>query len=75
MDRTSILVDTIDYTKELLERIKSLQQEMEAGPNELNMSHIIKDAKPNEILVRKTPKVCSDSAATFSEVCIISKIP
>ncbi|KAF7830051.1 Transcription factor bHLH93 [Senna tora] len=29
MDRTSILGDTIDYMKELLEKIKSLQQQME----------------------------------------------
>ncbi|XP_022772266.1 transcription factor bHLH93-like [Durio zibethinus] len=56
MDRTSILGDTIDYTKELLERIKSLQQEIEAGSNGLNMAHIFKDVKPNEILVRNTPK-------------------
>ncbi|KAL4271305.1 hypothetical protein GQ457_13G009440 [Hibiscus cannabinus] len=49
MDRTSILGDTIDYTKELLERIKILQKEIADG---LNMDHIFK----NEILVRNTPK-------------------
>ncbi|KAK8649074.1 hypothetical protein V6N13_129810 [Hibiscus sabdariffa] len=49
MDRTSILGDTIDYTKELLERIKSLQKEIADG---LNMDHIFK----NEILVRNKPK-------------------
>ncbi|MBA0566021.1 hypothetical protein Golob_010872 [Gossypium lobatum] len=75
MDRTSILVDTIDYTKELLERIKSLQQEMEAGPNELNMSHIFKDVKPNEILVRKTPKfeVERRNVDTRIEICCTGK--
>ena len=29
MDRTAILGDTIDYMKELLERIRQLQEEME----------------------------------------------
>ncbi|KAK8705551.1 hypothetical protein V6N13_049151 [Hibiscus sabdariffa] len=53
MDRISILGDTIDYTKELLERIKSLQKEIADG---LNMDHIFKNEKPNEILVRNTPK-------------------
>ena len=69
MDRTSILGDTIDYMKELLERTKSLQQEIEADSNELNMAHIFKDVKPNEILVRNTPKVLDFSApflSTFS---------
>ncbi|GMJ02535.1 hypothetical protein HRI_003922700 [Hibiscus trionum] len=56
MDRTSILGDTIDYTKELLERIKSLQNEIAASSNGLNTDHIFKDEKPNEVLVRNTPK-------------------
>lgn len=59
MDRTSILGDTIDYTKELLERIKSLQQEVEAGSN---MDHIFKGEKPNEMLVRNTPKVILENS-------------
>ncbi|KAE8657021.1 Transcription factor bHLH93 [Hibiscus syriacus] len=56
MLRTSILGDTIDYTKELLERITNLQQEIEAGSSELKMAHIFNEIKPNDILVRKTPK-------------------
>ncbi|KAL4310051.1 hypothetical protein GQ457_01G011090 [Hibiscus cannabinus] len=56
MDRTSILGDTIDYTKELLERIKSLQKEIAANSNGLNTDHMFKDEKPNEIIVRNTPK-------------------
>ncbi|KAK8692414.1 hypothetical protein V6N13_075874 [Hibiscus sabdariffa] len=75
MDRTSILVDTIDYTKELLERIKSLQQEMEAGSNELNMAHIFNEVKPNELLVRKTPKLEVErrNADTRIEICFSGK--
>lgn len=60
MDRTSILGDTIDYMKELLERINNLQQEIdhEAGSNHLNMMGLFKDVKPNhELLVRNSPKV------------------
>ncbi|XP_047328739.1 transcription factor bHLH93-like [Impatiens glandulifera] len=34
MDRTSILGDTIDYMKELIERINNLQEEIEVGPDE-----------------------------------------
>ncbi|KAL0432639.1 UNVERIFIED_CONTAM: Transcription factor [Sesamum latifolium] len=53
MDRTSILGDTIDYMKELLDRINNLQEEMDLGSDQLS---IFKDAKPNEILVRNSPK-------------------
>jgi hypothetical protein len=37
MDRTSILGDTIDYVKELTERIKTLEEEIGAAPGELNL--------------------------------------
>ncbi|XVF64941.1 hypothetical protein PTKIN_Ptkin09bG0206900 [Pterospermum kingtungense] len=76
MDRTSILGDTIDYTKELMERIKNLQQEIEAvGSSELNMAHIFKDGKPNEILVRNTPKfeVERRNVDTRIEICCTGK--
>jgi len=53
MDRTSILGDTIDYMKELLEKINNLQQvEVDSS-----MAGIFKDVKPNEIIVRNSPKV------------------
>lgn len=58
MDRTSILGDTIDYMKELLERINNFQEDIEGGPNQLSLTTIFKDVKPNEILVRNSPKVC-----------------
>ncbi|KAL2895385.1 Transcription factor bHLH93, partial [Bienertia sinuspersici] len=49
MDRTSILGDTIDYMKELLERINNLQQEVD-------VMGFFKDMKPNDPLVRNSPK-------------------
>lgn len=60
MDRTSILADTIDYMKELLDKISSLQQEIQVGSNNLETG-IFKDVKPNEIVVRNSPKVCMES--------------
>lgn len=53
MDRTSILGDTIDYMKELLEKINNLQLQQEI---ELD-SKIVKNVKPNETLTRNSPKV------------------
>lgn len=57
MDRTSILGDTIDYVKELLERINNLQQEIEVGSDQSNVTGIFRDTRPNEIVVRNSPKV------------------
>lgn len=54
MDRTSILGDTIDYMKELLDKINHLQQEIEVNSNAMD---IFKDVKPNEVVVRNSPKV------------------
>lgn len=56
MDRTSILGDTIDYMKELLERINNLQEEIEVGSDQLNLMTIFKDLKSNEVQVRNSPK-------------------
>ncbi|MCD7445787.1 hypothetical protein HAX54_000025 [Datura stramonium] len=56
MDRTSILGDTIDYTKELLEKISNLQEEMKLGPNQLSLMSIFKNEKPIEMFVRNSPK-------------------
>ncbi|TKY74484.1 Transcription factor bHLH93 [Spatholobus suberectus] len=71
MDRTSILGDTIDYMKELLEKINNLQQEVEVDSNMVGIS---KDAKPNEILVRNSPKFeVKKSVDTRVEICCAGK--
>ncbi|KAG7034243.1 Transcription factor bHLH93 [Cucurbita argyrosperma subsp. argyrosperma] len=58
MDRTSILGDTIDYVKELLERINNLKEEDEFGldSNHVGFNAISKEGKPNEVQVRNSPK-------------------
>ncbi|XP_006603405.1 transcription factor bHLH93 [Glycine max] len=71
MDRTSILGDTIDYMKELLEKINNLRQEVEVDSN---MAGIFKDVKPNEILVRNSPKFeVERSVDTRVEICCVGK--
>ncbi|MCL7032098.1 hypothetical protein MKW94_001839 [Papaver nudicaule] len=57
MDRTSILGDTIDYMKELLERIKILRGEIaQMGGSTNNPLDVFKDLKSKEVLIRNTPK-------------------
>nr|GMC48240.1 transcription factor bHLH93-like [Ipomoea batatas] len=76
MDRTSILGDTIDYMKELLERINNLQEEMEMGTNELSLMSIFKNEKPNEMVVRNSPKFDVESRGerdTRIEICCGAK--
>ncbi|XP_010935191.1 transcription factor BHLH3 [Elaeis guineensis] len=75
MDRTSILGDTIDYMKELLERIKRLQEEIEVGPDQPNLLGIFKELNPNEILVRNSPKfdVERRDSDTRIEICCTAK--
>ncbi|OIS96208.1 PREDICTED: transcription factor bHLH93-like [Nicotiana attenuata] len=75
MDRTSILGDTIDYMKELVERINNLQEEMDLGPNQLSLLSIFKDVKPNEMLVRNSPKfdVERRGVDTKVEICCAGK--
>ncbi|KAI3442345.1 BHLH domain-containing protein [Psidium guajava] len=78
MDRTSILGDTIDYMKELLERINNLQdeEEMEVGTRSpLKLMGISKDLKPNEVLVRNSPKfdVERRDSETRIDICCATK--
>ncbi|KAJ9186908.1 hypothetical protein P3X46_002426 [Hevea brasiliensis] len=75
MDRTSILGDTIDYVKELLDRIQSLQQEIEVGSDQLNMMGILKDTKASEFIVRNSPKFDVErvNEATRIEICCAAK--
>nr|GME00323.1 transcription factor bHLH93-like [Ipomoea batatas] len=76
MDRTSILGDTIDYMKELLERINHLQEEMEVGPDQLRLMSIFKDVKPDELFVRNSPKFDVERrevSDTRVEICCSAK--
>ncbi|KAK3131305.1 hypothetical protein QOZ80_6BG0504760 [Eleusine coracana subsp. coracana] len=57
MDRTSILGDTIDYMKELLERIKQLQEEIDQEQQEApGVLSVFRELNPNEMVARNTPK-------------------
>lgn len=58
MDRTSTVGDTIDYVKELLQKIENLQHQLGSGPNQLSIRDVVRDMKPNEMLVKNSPKVC-----------------
>ncbi|EXC03903.1 hypothetical protein L484_016107 [Morus notabilis] len=78
MDRTSILGDTIDYMKELLERISKLQEEegMEEFTNgQINLLGISKELKPNVVLVRNSPKfdVERREVDTRIDICCAAK--
>ncbi|XP_065875550.1 transcription factor bHLH93 [Euphorbia lathyris] len=80
MDRTSILGDTIDYMKELLDRISKLQEEEEEeegeeGVNEANLINTLKEVKPNEALVRNSPKFNVERRKTDTriDICCSSK--
>lgn len=67
MDRTSILGDTIDYMKELLEKINNLQLETDANPNSTGIS---KNVITNEVLVRNSTKVrTSSSCSAHNNAC------
>ena len=63
MDRTSILGDTIDYMKELLERIKLLQEEIEEQQQEApGMLSVCRELNPIEMVARNIPKVREEAA-------------
>lgn len=68
MDRTSILGDTIDYVKELTERIKVLEEEMGASPEDLDLLNTLKDSSSNsnEMMVRNSTKVRAPLLASSS---------
>ncbi|GFP78849.1 transcription factor bhlh93 [Phtheirospermum japonicum] len=79
MDRTSILGDTIDYTKELLHKIHKLKEEnnMDETLNHINLIGInhSKKQKPNEMLVRNPTKfnVERTNHETRVEVCCMAR--
>lgn len=58
MDRTSILGDTIDYMKELMEKIQDLkEQDIESNVDQLKLVGNFKELNMNESQVRNPPKV------------------
>ncbi|KAI8017939.1 Transcription factor bHLH93 [Camellia lanceoleosa] len=76
MDRTSILGDTIDYMKELLEKVKNLRKEDRgADVNQVNLIGNYKELKPNEPLVMNSTKfnVVRTNIDTRIEVCSAAK--
>lgn len=76
MDRTSILGDTIDYMKELLEKIHILKErDIGTGMDQLNMGGSFKELNMNEVQVRNPPKfdVERQNTDTRIEVCCSSK--
>ncbi|KAH7846597.1 hypothetical protein Vadar_015883 [Vaccinium darrowii] len=58
MDRTSILGDTIDYMKELMEKVKNLggEEDAKGSVNQVHLMGKSKELKPNELVVRNSPK-------------------
>ncbi|KAK1423453.1 hypothetical protein QVD17_18756 [Tagetes erecta] len=57
MDRTSILADTIDYVKELMEKISTLnKQDTESNSNRLNLMGSLSEPIVNESKARNQPK-------------------
>ncbi|EHA8591376.1 transcription factor bHLH93 [Cocos nucifera] len=75
MDRTSILGDTIDYIKELLERIKSLKEETKVVIDQPNLLDTFSGVNPNEMLPRNSPKfdVERREGDTRIEICCAAK--
>lgn len=71
MDRTSILGDTIDYMKELIDKINNMQEEMDISPNQLKLM----TSKPKETFIRNSPKfdVERRNTDTHVQVCCTSK--
>ncbi|CAH1454198.1 unnamed protein product [Lactuca virosa] len=71
MDRTSILGDTIDYMKELIDKINHMQEEMDISSDQLNLM----TTKPKEIYIRNSPKFDVDrrNTDTHVQVCCTSK--
>lgn len=54
MDRTSILGDTIDYVRELLDKLKRLQEEIDLTPEQANLLSILNS---KEVSVRLSLKL------------------
>ncbi|KAI3971697.1 hypothetical protein MKW92_022038 [Papaver armeniacum] len=73
MDRTSIVGDTIEYMKELIEKIKNLQNETQVGSDQLSLMGIFKDLKPNEMINSPKFDVERRRNDTRVEICCAGK--
>ncbi|KAH6825795.1 beta HLH protein 93 [Perilla frutescens var. hirtella] len=77
MDRTSILGDTIDYMRELLDKIHKLREEEEEEAEEEGAAirSYFKELKPNETQLRNPPKfdVERRNEDTRIELCCTAK--
>ncbi|AQK80883.1 Transcription factor bHLH93 [Zea mays] len=72
MDRTSILGDTIDYMKELLERIKLLQEEIEQqGEAPAGMLSVFRELNPKPGLLLSTVSTL-DALGLDIQQCVVS---
>ena len=60
MDRTATLGDTIDYVKELTERIKTVEEEMGTTPEELNLLKNFSSGGNEETPTRSSTKLCAN---------------
>ena len=69
MDRTSILGDTIDYMKELIEKIKHMQEEMAISSNDDQLNSL--NGKSKETYIRNSPKVSTFTYIHFSLQCVV----
>lgn len=77
MDRTSILGDTIDYVKELTERIKVLEEEIGASAEDLDLLNTLKasssSGSSNEMMVRNSTKVHPPPLLTSTRQYLIDR--
>ncbi|KAI3500241.1 hypothetical protein L1887_36059 [Cichorium endivia] len=76
MDRTSILGDTIDYMKELLEKIHNLkEQDIESDVDQLKLVGRLKEFNMNESQGRNPPKfdVARGNTDTRIQICCSTK--
>ncbi|XP_076893599.1 transcription factor bHLH93-like isoform X1 [Bidens hawaiensis] len=76
MDRTSILGDTIDYMKELMEKIQDLkEQDIDSDMDHMKMLASVKEFNMNESHVRNPPKfhVERGNIDTRIQICCSTK--
>ncbi|CAI9110549.1 OLC1v1010598C1 [Oldenlandia corymbosa var. corymbosa] len=77
MDRTSILSSTIDYMKDLLDKIQKLHEESvkEKNTNLMNAMRNLTELKPDEVYAGSAPKFAVErrNLDTQIELCCASK--